>query len=78
MDNDALDFEILNYLGVENLDNETVTNYPNLQNCITKRNGATEFTKGFLFSDLSKLGWYFVAESLMFITSRMAMHIIKI
>lgn len=30
MDNDALDFEILNYLGVENLDNETVTNYPNL------------------------------------------------
>jgi hypothetical protein len=40
MDNDALDFEILNYLGVENLDASTITNYPNLQNCL-KRQPAT-------------------------------------
>lgn len=32
----------------------------------------------FIVNSFNKLGQYFVSESLMFITSRMAMHIIKI
>lgn len=78
MDNDALDFEILNYLGVENLEESTITNYPNLQNCLARSASTNQFETNYLVRSFNKLGQYFVSESLMFITTRVAMHIIKI
>ena len=65
MDDDALDFEILNFIGVENLSPKTVKNFPNLKNCF----------KGI---ESQKLLWYILFEGIMFKSSGVAMNIIRI
>lgn len=72
MDNDALDFEILNYLGIENLDKKTINDFPNLVNCMPT------VIKPMQHDITEKLFRTFVAEGLMFIMIRTALKILRI
>lgn len=64
MDEDSLDFEILNFVGIENLDTSTMEKFASLSNCVI--NGQ------------NRLLTYFIMETIMFISCQAARKVIKI
>ena len=68
MEGDGLDFTILNYVGIEDLSENTIEGFPNLRNCSGENT----------YLPISKLLWYFIAEGVMFVLSKWAKNIIRI
>ena len=67
IDEDSLDFEVLNFIGIESLDKSSMSIYPNLRNC-----------ENFMFSSYNRILYYFVVESIIFMCCKAARKIIRI
>ena len=64
---DSQDYEFINYIGIESLESDIIAIIPTLQNCSTNQ-----------YIMANKLRFYFIAECVTFIVTKIAMKIIQI